>query len=1007
MPFSYLDTDPTMAANSNVKVPSQAAVVAYVGSQIAAANALVYKGDIDCSANPNYPAANVGYLYICSVAGKIGGASGVTVEVGDFIICKVNASPAGNQATVGANWNIIQTNLTGAVVGPTSSVSGNFATFNGTSGQVIQDSGFSFSNFVSATLTSAMIIVGSSGNLAAAVSMSGDTAISNTGIVTIANGAVTDAKVASGIDAAKIGGGAVSNTEFGYLDGVTSAIQTQLDGKIDKNLTGAVTSSGSVTSLGSFTSAQLSAALTDETGTGAAVFNTSPAFITPVLGTPTSGTLTNCTGYTVANLAGLGTGVATFLATPSSANLLAAVTDETGTGALVFGTSPTLTGSPAAPTASTGDSSTLIATTAFVKNQGYTTNTGTVTSVDVSVSNGIGVSGNPITTSGTLAFSLGDITPTSLSTAGVISSSRNGASSASTLNLTGTPFAGTGTTSTPLFYSNNSASAPTNWSTGGTYYGINAASGFAGDFVNFYANGVGSLFKITSAGAVTSNSNISSGSRLSTSGNSAASFSAFQASGTWITGASGTTNFPHCLIQPSAASAVATWNTNGTAIGINSASGFTGNFLDFHLNGGTSVLSVASSGRITTADSVVMATAGAAIIWTGNGNTFLTSPAAATISLGNTDAAAPVAQTLSVQNVVAGTSNTAGANFTMDMSRGTGTGVGGSYIVRVAAASSTGSTQNALATALTIDSTSAATFAAKVRSNAAVVTSAGGSGANGPSLEMGFTGYGLGVNSNGETAVLVNNIVKATIGFGVAVDSANGYSWANTTNAGTNATRDTFLTRAAAANIRHGQADAAAPVAQTVSMQSVVAGTTNTAGANFTQTMSQGTGTGIGGSWILQVAPAGSTGSTQNALVTALTIDSTKLATFAGGVTITGTLTASLAASSLTSGTLGAGVGIAGTPYNAGTFSTGTYTPVYSNGNFQYATNNGAHTLAPPAAACTIVIEYVNGASAGTITTSGFTKVTGDSLTTTNGSKFFLYITKHQTYSSLNVQALQ
>lgn len=40
---------------------------------------------------------------------------------------------------------------------------------------------------------------------------------------------VTDAKVATGIDAAKIGGGAVSNTEFGYLDGVTSAIQTQLN----------------------------------------------------------------------------------------------------------------------------------------------------------------------------------------------------------------------------------------------------------------------------------------------------------------------------------------------------------------------------------------------------------------------------------------------------------------------------------------------------------------------------------------------------------------------------------------------------------------------------------------------------------------------------------------------------------------------------------------------------------------------------------------------------------
>jgi hypothetical protein len=61
----------------------------------------------------------------------------------------------------------------------------------------------------------------------------------------------------------------------------------------------------------------------------------------------------------------LGTGVATFLGTPSSANLLAAVTDETGTGALVFAGSPTLTGTPIAPTAALGTNTTQIATTAF------------------------------------------------------------------------------------------------------------------------------------------------------------------------------------------------------------------------------------------------------------------------------------------------------------------------------------------------------------------------------------------------------------------------------------------------------------------------------------------------------------------------------------------------------------------------------------------------------------------------------------------------------------------
>jgi hypothetical protein len=175
---------------------------------------------------------------------------------------------------------------------------------------------------------------------------------------------------------------------------------------------------GVATFLATPSSANLRTAITDETGTGAAVFATSPTLVTPVLGTPSSGTLSSCTGlplttgvtgtlpvanggtnlttYTtgdivyasatntlnkladvatgnalisggvgvapsygkigltthvsgtlpVANggtgITSLGTGVATFLGTPSSANLATAITDETGSGALVFGTSPTI-----------------------------------------------------------------------------------------------------------------------------------------------------------------------------------------------------------------------------------------------------------------------------------------------------------------------------------------------------------------------------------------------------------------------------------------------------------------------------------------------------------------------------------------------------------------------------------------------------------------------------------------------------------------------------------------
>lgn len=55
------------------------------------------------------------------------------------------------------------------------------------------------------------------------------------------------------------------------------------------------------------------------------------------LGTPSSGTLSSCTGLPISSgISGLAAGIATFLTAPSSANLAAAVTDESGTGALLF-----------------------------------------------------------------------------------------------------------------------------------------------------------------------------------------------------------------------------------------------------------------------------------------------------------------------------------------------------------------------------------------------------------------------------------------------------------------------------------------------------------------------------------------------------------------------------------------------------------------------------------------------------------------------------------------------
>jgi hypothetical protein len=82
----------------------------------AANDALTYTGAIDCSANPNYPAADAGATYKVSVAGKIGGGSGPNVEVGDLLVCTADGTLTGTHAAVGASWTITQANLDGALL---------------------------------------------------------------------------------------------------------------------------------------------------------------------------------------------------------------------------------------------------------------------------------------------------------------------------------------------------------------------------------------------------------------------------------------------------------------------------------------------------------------------------------------------------------------------------------------------------------------------------------------------------------------------------------------------------------------------------------------------------------------------------------------------------------------------------------------------------------------------------------------------------------------------------
>ncbi len=171
-----------------------------------------------------------------------------------------------------------------------------------------------------------------------------------TGISSISNASTT------ALSAYTAAFGATATSSFSSAGALTLATQLTVanGGSGATTLTGILLGNGASAFTGLTTSAGISGAISDETGSGALVFATSPSFTTPALGTPSSGTLTNATGLPISTgVSGLGAGVATFLATPSTANFASAVTGETGTGAVVFATSPTLV-TPALGTPSSG-----------------------------------------------------------------------------------------------------------------------------------------------------------------------------------------------------------------------------------------------------------------------------------------------------------------------------------------------------------------------------------------------------------------------------------------------------------------------------------------------------------------------------------------------------------------------------------------------------------------------------------------------------------------------------
>lgn len=350
-----------------------------------------------------------------------------------------------------------------------------------------------------------------------------------------------------------------------------------------------------------------------------------------------------------------------------------------------------------------------------------------------------------------------------------------------------------------------------------------------------------------------------------------------------------TTNFPQ-LYMNWGATGPTTFSSAGTALGFNSSASWTGTFIDCHINGAASVFSVTSSGA-------VMATAGVSI---GSSNT-LSWNSGGSYLFGN----ATTGSNTGTMRIVA-SGGTSALNFGGDTSsfpaliRSTTT-----LKCRLADDSGDAGFQSALNTINTPNITTTSTDGLVIQ-NATASTSGVPVQYSG---RMRFIGHAWNTTTpadnqnefyienqpvSGATPTTANLLIRSIISGGAASTCLTVASNGNLTSAGSitqnGATlsinnssgglalnSDTFIKRIAAATIQLGNTDAASPVAQTLSVQNVVTGTSNTAGVNWTFSGSKGTGTGAGGNLVFQVAPASTTGTTPNSLVTFATVDATNL----------------------------------------------------------------------------------------------------------------------------------
>lgn len=134
----------TTLTGGTTAIPRADAVKSYVDASFNANDAMQFKGIVNQSNGLPTTTVSAGWTYRVTQTGTY---AGVVCEVGDLIIATGDAS-----GSINGTWTVVQTNIDGAVVGPASSTTDNFALFSGIGGKVIKDAGFGSGVFARSNL---------------------------------------------------------------------------------------------------------------------------------------------------------------------------------------------------------------------------------------------------------------------------------------------------------------------------------------------------------------------------------------------------------------------------------------------------------------------------------------------------------------------------------------------------------------------------------------------------------------------------------------------------------------------------------------------------------------------------------------------------------------------------------------------------------------------------------------------------------------------------------------